>query len=227
LVGENAFVCDNAVISYRYITLNGKRIFQIGGSVNGWSWTNPWYISGDTSIYPYNGLQAEFDSTAQSSLLGLYFSKNEYGLNMSLYVSTYKWWTPLMHEVFIDSFFKAGSYGYATLTGRDITYTDSLNPDPSRPRTQQLLGSGIHLIWFDEAGQAWQTCSGIADQTGSHFTITKDESTPYTFNSDYPGSAQSTNVLASFACDLCDESVNVLHLTNGKFRMQVTFKQFN
>jgi len=209
------------------ITLDGKRIFQIGGNVRGWSWTNPWYISGDTSIYPYSSLQAEFDSTAEPSFFGLYFSKNEYGLDMNQFVSTYNWWTPLMNETFIDSFFKAGNYSYATLTGKDTTYISSLNPDPARSRTQQLLTNGIHLIWFDETGSAWQTCSGIADQTGSFFTITKNESTTYTFNSDYPGAAQSTDVTADFACNLYNGNGNVIHLTNGKFRMQVRFKQFN
>jgi len=221
---------DSSITDTTYfidITLNGKRIFQISSTVKGWSFGNPWYILGDTSIYPYSSLKSEFDSSGEPSFFGLYFSKNEYALNMSTYVSNYNWWTPLMNETFIDSFFKAGDYSYAILTGRDTSYTISPVPDSGWPRTLHLLGTGIHLIWFDETGKAWETCNGTADQSGSYFTITKNKSTPYTFNTDYPGSAQSTDVTASFACNLYDESGNVIHLTNGKFRMQVKFRQFN
>jgi hypothetical protein len=205
-------------------TLNGKRVFQIAGNEK--DWTNSWYILGDTSIYPYSSLQTELDYSWQPSIFGFYFSKNGYGLNVGAY-SSYDWWTPLVKTTFIDSFFRAGNYSYAKLTGRDTTYTSILNPDADRPRTQQLLGDGIHLIWFDSTGKVWQTCSGIADQTGSYFTITKNEFAPFDFFPGYSDYTEKTSVSAKFDCNLYNGEGNVLHLTNGRFRLLLKFKQFN
>lgn len=214
-------------IYYIDITLEQKRVFEISNRTANWTWSPPWYMIGDTSIYPYSSLQCEFGEVPDGSVHGFYFSKNAYGLDMGKYFSSKDWWDPLMKETFIDSFFQAGDYSYATLLNRDTTYTSPLNPDATRPRTQKLLSSGIHLIWYDGTGKFWQTCSGTADQTGSYFTITKRQAEPFTFQPGYEDYVTAVSLTAKFECNLYDGEGHVLHVSNGKFRLRMRFKQFN
>ena len=205
-------------------TLGQKRVFEIAADVEGWTWTPPWSIFGDTLIYPFSSLQCELDAVPTGSVYGFYFSKNAYGLDMGPYFS--KGWL-LMKKSFVDSFFEAGNYSYATLLNRDTTYTSPLNPDASRPRTQKLLSSGIHLIWFDSTGKTWQTSSSSADQTGSYFTITKNQSDPYTSQPGFTDYAYAADIGATFECNLYDGEGHMLHLANGRFHLLLRFKQFN
>ena len=209
---------------YIDFTLDQKRVFEIWANVEGWTWTPPWSIFGDTLIYPYSGLHCELDAIPTGSIYGFYFSKNAYGLDMGAYFA--KGWL-LMKKSFVDSFFEAADYSYATLLNRDTTYTSPLNPDASRPRSQKLLGSGIHVIWFDSTGKIWQTTSGSADQTGSYFTIAKSQSHPYTSVPGYTNYAYATDIWAEFECNLYDGEGHMLHLANGKFHLLLRFKQFN
>jgi hypothetical protein len=209
---------------YIDITLDQKRVLQIAGNVQGWTWTSPWNIYGDTSVYPYSSLKSELDALPYGSIYGLYFSKNQYGLAMGPYFA--KGWL-LMKTSFVDSFFLSGNYDYAKLLNRDTIYTSPLNPDPDRPRTQKLLGSGIHLIWFDSTGTAWQTSSGVADQAGSYFTITKSQSHPDTSLSGFTDYADFIDIWAKFECNLYDDQGHKLHLSNGSFHLLLRFKQFN
>ena len=209
---------------YIDFTLDQKRVFEIAANVEGWTWTPPWSIFGDTLIYPYSSLHCELDAVPTGSVYGFYFSKNVYGVDMGPYFA--KGWL-LMKKSFVDSFFRAGSYDYATLLNRDTTYISSLNPDPDRPRTQKLLSSGIQLIWFDSSGKTWQTTNGSGDQTGSYFQITKSQSNPYTSVPGYEDYSYASDIWAKFECNLYDGEGHMLHLAQGRFHLLLRFKQFN
>jgi len=227
LSGIPANFRDSTITDTTYyfdITLGQKRVFEIWANVPGWNWTPPWNIFGDTSIYPYSSLQCELDAVPNGSIYGFYFSKNAYGLDMEPYFL--KSWL-LMKKSFVDSFFRAGDYNYATLINRDTTYTSLHNPDADRSRTQKLLSSGIHLIWFDSTGTVWQTTSGSADQTGSYFTITKSQSNVYTSEPGFTDYVYAVDIWAKFECKLYNDQGHMLRLANGKFHFLLRFKQFN
>ena len=127
------------------------------------------------------------------------------------YTSSRLWWTPLILKSFIDSFFQAGNYSYAVSTNKDTTYNDI-----DRSIIKTFLGTGIQLIWVDNTGKIWESAKGMADQTNSFFTITKNVSVPFTFEAGYENYAESTTVTASFQSNLYDDIGNVIHLTNGR-----------
>jgi hypothetical protein len=120
----------------------------------------------------------------------------------------------------VISFFQPGDYGYAR-TGMDttITYLGDTATIFGNPLTKTLLTDGINLFWTDSAGKIWETFAGSADQTGSYFTIIKNQ--PYS-NSN-PNYANYTIITTAFDCKLYDGQGGVIHLTNGKFRLPVLF----
>ena len=218
------FVRDSTIADTTYFidfNLDRQRVFQIAGR-QGWNWTTPWNIYGDSAVYPFSSLKTELDSLPYGSVHGFYFAKNQYGLDLAPYHANSGWFALI--QPFVDTFFRTGIYNFASLLNRDTTYTSSFNPNPDWPRTQQLLSTGIHLIWFDSTGKYWETTSGAADQTGHSFTITKLISYP----NDYPsGTTSLIEIWAKFECNLYDDQGNMKHLTNGMFHLPLRFKQFN
>jgi hypothetical protein len=161
-------------------------------------------------------------NTDNFNIPAFYFLKNSYGLSLEPYAASKRWWTPLIQKSFIDNFFRAGSYDYAVSTSEDTIYMFSPFSDPS-PR--KLLSTGIQLAWVDSKGKIWETSKGTSDQTNSFFTITKNVSTSFTFEPGYSDYAVSTLVTACFQCNLYDDAGNVIHLTNGRFRLELQFEQ--
>jgi hypothetical protein len=168
------------------------------------------------SIYALNRIGGTFDSLT-STLPGLGFSKGD--INYLSYGYPHSYY--LMKSDVLDSFFQAGNYSYSQLS-KDTSYTvvyDSKGDTLTgyiNPISGKILTSGIQLSWFDAAGKVWKSYLGTGDQSGSYFKIIKAESVP---NTDIPGYSGYTIVTAEFSCNLYDGLGNLIHLTNGKFRL--------
>jgi len=81
--------------------------------------------------------------------------------------------------------------------------------------TDAVTADGVSLRWVDANGTEWSTSYGIADQTGSNFTIT--ESIPGPDPSFYEGIA----LRAVFNCRLYDKNGHSNQLINGRFRLSM------
>jgi hypothetical protein len=207
-----------------------QRIFQISSSTaatnSNWSWYPLIGFWGtrfpDTLHYQFSSLKGGLTMNDDTSVIkkGFYFLKNSYGLNLEAYTSSRHWVSPLILRSFIDSFFRPGNYSYAASTNKDTTYNAI-----GQSVTKMFLGTGVQLIWVDSTRKIWASSQGSADQANSFFTITKNTSVPFSFEAGYENYAETTTVTASFQCNLYDGTGNVLHLTNGRFRFLLRFKQ--
>ncbi|HEX4850114.1 MAG TPA: hypothetical protein VFV08_04865, partial [Puia sp.] len=106
--------------------------------------------------------------------------------------------------------------------GKDTSYTvvydikgDTLTAFIN-PISGKILTPGIQLTWYDSTGKAWKTYLGIGDQSDSYFKILKTQSVP---NANTPGFSNYAIITAEFECNLYDGKGNVIHLTNGRFRL--------
>jgi hypothetical protein len=200
---------------YMDITLNGQRVLGvINGLGNQWSWgiIGPGLLA-DSNTYTHNRVGVIFVPATKSQLPMFAFSKGSILFDALL---------PDYQSInTTNSFFAPGNYGYSVHT-HDTTYdripgTIIVFPTPI---TQTLLSDGANIFWQDSTGKAWETCFGTADQTGSYFTIVKNEPGSQT---DYPGYVNGTIVTAKFDCNLYDGLGNKMHLTNGRFRLTLLF----
>lgn len=213
------------------LTLNGDRFFEISSTTSvansNWKWypvSSFWgFEFPDTLYYPLSSLKSGLRNGDSLAIPAFYFLKNSYGLSLAAYINSKQWWTPLVKKIFIDSFFQAGNYNYAISTSRDTTFSFTPFSDPV---TRKLLGTGMQLSWVDSKGTLWQTTKGSGDQTNSFFTISNNTSLPFTFITGYADYTESTMISASFQCNLYDDNGNVIRLTNGRFRLKMTFEQY-
>ncbi len=211
--------------------LDGKRVFQICDATappdSDWGWfrLSNWgsSILPDTVYYPLSSFKGGLMSNSVTVTPTFYFIRNGYGIDMNDYTASKGWWLPLMQQSFIDSFYQPGNYSFALPLHKDTVFSFTPFSDPVK---REFLGSGIQLSWLDENGKLWQTSSGTADQTGSFFTITKNKSTPFTFQPGYADYAESTFVSAVFDCKLYDDKGHSMHVTNGRFSLFVSFNLY-
>jgi len=205
---------------YIDVTLNGIRVFRIARVDS--SWGMAWF-SGDfppdttVAIYRLNRIGGVFDSAA-NTYPGLGFSKGDinyltYGYPQSYY---------LMNTQALDSFFQAENYSFSQLS-KDTSYTvvyDSNNDTLTafgNPVSGRILTPGIQLTWYDSTGKAWKTYLGSGDQSNSYFKIVKTEPDPTSYS--VQGFSNYAIITAEFGCNLYDGRGNVIHLTNGRFRL--------
>jgi hypothetical protein len=129
-----------------------------------------------------------------------------------------------MNTQALDSFLHAGNYPFSQLS-KDTSYTvvyDSNGDTLSaygNPVSGRILTTGVQLSWYDSNGKAWKTYLGSGDQSNSYFTIVKTE--PDQSNT-VPGFANYDIITAEFTCNLYDGLGNMIHLTNGRFRLWAT-----
>ncbi len=195
--------------------LDGKRIFGIqkenaGIYEGGQEWGN--FLT-DTSIFNWNRIGSSFVNGNTKGLPYFAFTKGSINLSKSHYSDSTP--GPVLYKA-VDTFFQSGNYNYAVRT-HDTTYNYYYNDailDSSV--THSLLSSGITILWIDAMGKTWQTFDGTANQTGSYFTILKNE---VIANPNAPGYTSINIITVQFACNLYDKAGNVMHITNGKFRL--------
>ncbi|HWW41411.1 hypothetical protein [Pedobacter sp.] len=204
---------------YIDVTLNGTRVFRIAGVDSPWGVA---WFSGDLPpdttviIYSLNRIGGVFDSTV-NTYPGLGFSKGDinyltYGYPQSYY---------LMNTKVLDSFFQAENYPFSQLS-KDTSYTviyDS-NGDTLyvvNPISSKILTPGIQLTWYDSTGIAWKSYLGSGDQSNSYFKIVKTD--PYPTSYTIPVFSSFIIITAEFGCNLYNGLGNVIHLTNGRFRL--------
>ena len=207
-----ATITDTSI--YIDITINNTRTIgiEIANRKSGTNWSQLWggyFPTGDSSAYSGNRLYTAFlqDSLAPAAF---YFSKGNHVLGPSGVLQR-----PLPAASFLDSFFAAANYAYAA-KANDTSY--QLPPNTIGGSIKQhLLTDGITIAWRDPAGKLWTSFNGLADQTGSFFTIAKNELIKPA------GYGPLTAVTAKFDCKLYDNSGHVLHITNGRFRQFVYF----
>lgn len=213
------------------LTLNGNRVFEISSTTAAadanWKWypvSSFWgFELPDSLYYPLSSLKSGLRNGDPLAIPAFYFLKNSYGLSLEAYINSKQWWTPLVKKTFIDSFFQAGNYSYAVSTSKDTTFSFTPFSDPV---TRKLLGTGMQISWVDSKGTVWQTTKGSGDQTNSFFSISDNTSLPFTFITGYSDYTESTLISASFQCNLYDDNGNVIRLTNGRFRLKMTFEQY-
>ncbi len=205
---------------YIDVTLNGTRVFKIALVDSFWGMA--WFSSNfppDTTvaIYRLNRIGGVFDSLPNASP-GLGFSNGNinyltYGYPQSYYQ---------MNTEALDSFFQTGNYPFSQLS-KDTSYTvvyDSKGDTLSafvNPVSGKLLTPGIQLTWYDSTGKAWKTYLGSGDQSNSYFKIVKTDPDPTSYADS--GFSNYVIITAEFGCNLYDGLGNVIHLTNGRFRL--------
>jgi hypothetical protein len=205
---------------YIDVTLNGTRVFKIQHVDS--SWGMAWF-SGDfppdttVTIYRLNRIGGVFDSLTNASP-GLGFSKGNINYLTYDYPQSYY----LMNTQVLDSFFQAGNYPFSQLS-KDTSYTvvygsngDTLTAFVN-PVSGKILTPGIQLTWYDSTGKAWKTYLGSGDQSNSYFKIVKTDPDPTSYTT--PGFSNYAIITAEFGCNLYDGLGNVIHLTNGRFRL--------
>jgi hypothetical protein len=205
---------------YIDVTLNGTRVFKIQHVDS--SWGMAWFSSDfptDTTvvIYRLNRIGGVFDSLTNASP-GLGFSKGDISYLMFGYPQSYY----LMNTKALDSFFQTGNYPFSQLS-KDTSYTvvydsngDTLTAFVN-PVSGKILTPGIQLSWYDSTGKAWKTYLGSGDQRDSYFKIVKTDPDPP--SNTIPGFSNYAIITAEFGCNLYDGLGNVIHLTNGRFRL--------
>lgn len=162
----------------------------------------------DTGLYAYNFPGVGFEKSSG----GLYFNFAKGNIYLRGAPPSLTPPQPYLSYRIVDNFFAPGKYGYASL-GKDTSYT--LTGAPGQVFTKKALSSGIHLSWIDDKGILWQTSSGSGDQSGSSFSIIKNQVT----GDPLKDFATGTVITASFNCKLYDKSGRVKALTNGRFRL--------
>jgi hypothetical protein len=209
---------------YIDMTLNGTRILGVQNEAyNQWTWGALWggpYT--DDSIFLYNRLGATTTAINQTGLPLFALTIGNYNYPSQYYFDSTSHQHFLMLPLHaVDSFFTQPNYSYARLAldttvsviGDSIT---SFNP----PVTRRLLTSGVSFLYIDTTGTQWETFLGSGDQTGSYFTITKNEPIA---NSTVTNYSNSTTITAIFDCMLYDGKGNSIHVTNGKLRQQILY----
>ena len=205
---------------YIDVTLNGTRVFKIARVDS--SWGMAWFSGNfppDTTvvIYRLNRIGGVFDSLT-NTYPGLGFSEGNINYLTYGYPQTYY----LMNTKALDSFFQSGSYGFSQLS-KDTSYTAVYDSNGDtltafvNPVSGKILTPGIQLTWYDSTGKAWKTYLGSGDQSNSYFKIVKTEPDPP--SNTVPGFSNYAIITAEFDCNLYDGLGNVIHLTNGRFRL--------
>jgi hypothetical protein len=204
---------------YIDVTLNGTRVFRIQHVDS--SWGMAWFSGNfppDTTvvIYGLNRIGGVFDSLT-NTYPGLGFSKGDINYLTYGYPHTYY----DMNTKALDSFFQSGNYAFSQLskdTSYTVVYDGSGNTLTAfvNPVSGKILTPGIQLSWYDSTGKAWKTYLRSGDQSDSYFKIVKTE--PDSYNT-IPGFSNYAIITAEFGCNLYDGLGNVIHLTNGRFRL--------
>ncbi len=200
---------------YIDITLDNTRILgiQIINAENptwGQIWPGSTGYTGDSLVYIGYRIGAEFAAAPGFGKLltnQIFFFTKGNSANIRNLVDSSNW-TSVPALDFIDTFFAAGNYQYSAKAS-DTTVTIGMFGTPVQ---RHLMTNGISIAWIDSTGNLWTTFNGAADQSGSYFTIVKND-VPAA-----PSWGNVTTITATLDCKLYDNNGHVIHLTNGKFR---------